>query len=758
MKQAVQKARKAVADPRNRIALWAVAVVFVLGFLEPLVPLDDAMRTVRNHIRSKPASGEIALVVVDAKSSAAVGEWPWPRDRIATLVDKLNERGVRRIAFDYPFVDTGRPADDARLADAFARSATKPMVAAKFEMALDTGERQLSMPSPRLAKHTETVGSSLYFNGFGHAWSTPYAFVNGTSVIPSLSSALAGKAGPPDGKIQIDYAIDPKTVPAVSALSVLNGDVGAALRGKDVVVGSGTVVMPFPGEVPRPRLYAHVLAAETLKLGTPLHLGWLPPFAVAVLLGGIVWFGRRSFAAIALGAGFVFAVALPLYLEGALVTVEPASALVLLAFLASVRAWRSYRRGDARINALTGLPNMLAFRERQLSPGEAIVAVRIKNYSEVVAALSQNEDALAAQIVARMSPGGGISIYQGDEGIFAWVAPAAMHDKLTDQLDALHNFFLQPISVGSWQVDVAIAFGVEASAGTDISGRFASALVAADEAAQSGMRWKYYDPKRLDEAEWKMSLLGRLDTAIGNGEVWVAYQPKLNLAGNEVVGMEALVRWSHPQRGAISPEEFVSVAESQGRIDKLTYFVLDEALKTVVATGGRFGVAVNLSARMFERREFVSRVAEAIAAHKVPAHLLTMEITESAAVESEASMLSTVDALVKLGVKVSIDDYGTGYCTLEYLKKVQATELKIDRGFVNAIDHSRSDRLLVNATIELAHSLGHTVVAEGVETEAALKVLEAMGCDIAQGYYIARPMPFADLVDFLGKPFMRQAA
>jgi EAL domain-containing protein (putative c-di-GMP-specific phosphodiesterase class I) len=161
---------------------------------------------------------------------------------------------------------------------------------------------------------------------------------------------------------------------------------------------------------------------------------------------------------------------------------------------------------------------------------------------------------------------------------------------------------------------------------------------------------------------------------------------------------------------------------------------------------------------MFSRKDFVRNVQEALRRYRVKATMLTIEITESAAVENEADMYTTVNALTALGVTVSIDDYGTGYCTLEYLKTIKATELKIDRGFVGAMDRNRSDRVLVNATIELAHSLGHSVVAEGVETLETLELLKSMGCDKAQGFFISRPMPREEFFQFVDRQARPEAA
>jgi len=530
------------------------------------------------------------------------------------------------------------------------------------------------------------------------------------------------------------------------------------LKGKVALVSTTRSAENVPGAEPVPIAFISAIAAETMMAGEQAYLGWWPGFAFAALASLVIWMAPRRWAIAAITLELVVLVTCPIVLETHGVYVDPAIGLLMAGAVIIMRAWRSYRRGDARVNPLTGLPNLLALKEHRLSGTHAIVAVRIKNYAELVAALAQSEDVLASQIAARLNAGNLSSLFHGDDGIFCWIAPASAPDELSDQLEAIHSFFMMPISVGGWQVDVSLAFGIDTSGSSDLGARFASALVAADEAAAAGHRWKYYDPSRLNEAEWNMSLLGRLDAAIETGEVWVAYQPKLDLKSGKVTGAEALVRWTHPERGAISPEEFVSVAEANGRIDKLTYFVLEQALMMVSATNNRLNVAVNLSAQMFGRKNFVGRLREMLRLYKVPGKMLTMEITESAAVEKEEELFATVNALTELGVVVSIDDYGTGYCTLEYLKKIKASELKIDRGFVAAMDRNRSDRVLVNATIELAHSLGHSVVAEGVETQEALDMLQSMGCDKAQGFFISRPMPRDEFMVFIGrKPALRAA-
>jgi EAL domain-containing protein (putative c-di-GMP-specific phosphodiesterase class I) len=265
----------------------------------------------------------------------------------------------------------------------------------------------------------------------------------------------------------------------------------------------------------------------------------------------------------------------------------------------------------------------------------------------------------------------------------------------------------------------------------------------------------------MKDANWRLSLLSQLDQAIENGEVWVAFQPQLDLKSGRLRGAEALARWTHPEKGPISPQEFVSAAEQGGRIEKLTMFVLDQAIAAAVRfnrEGAPFDIAVNLSARMLTMKSLPIEVRAVLARHGLDPARLTLELTETAALARDGSDLAPLIALRELGVRLSIDDYGTGLSTLDYLKKVPASEIKIDQSFIKAMPDHRSDLVMVQSTIALAHSLDRTVVAEGVETQELLDMLRALGCDAAQGYLIGRPTSPKGLLRRLQDDRRRHAA
>jgi EAL domain-containing protein (putative c-di-GMP-specific phosphodiesterase class I) len=297
-------------------------------------------------------------------------------------------------------------------------------------------------------------------------------------------------------------------------------------------------------------------------------------------------------------------------------------------------------------------------------------------------------------------------------------------------------------------IDLSIAFGVEIGSGRSLGNRLGSALVAAENAGQAGLKWKFHDPESLNDASWKLSILSQLDSAIDKGEVWVAYQPKLDLASRQIIGAEALARWTHPEKGPIAASEFVAAAEQHDRIGKLTDFVLEKAVGAAAAItrqGRDFNIAVNLSARLLADRGFTLRLSALLARHSLDARHLTLELTETAALIGTGEAVEMLARLRELGVNISIDDYGTGLSTLDYLKKIPASEIKIDQSFVKSMCDNRSDRVMVQSTIALAHSLGRRVVAEGVEQAEILEALIEMKCDVAQGYIIGRPMSLESL-------------
>jgi EAL domain-containing protein (putative c-di-GMP-specific phosphodiesterase class I) len=243
--------------------------------------------------------------------------------------------------------------------------------------------------------------------------------------------------------------------------------------------------------------------------------------------------------------------------------------------------------------------------------------------------------------------------------------------------------------------------------------------------------------------------MGEMRKALTNGDIFLAHQAKYNFRTHAIDSVETLVRWKHPTRGMVAPDLFVPMAEETGQVRALTEWVLTRAIaeqKQLAEAGHDLAMSINISGRLLGDPDFM---AFALRAVKSTSHQLCFEVTETAVIEHPKQALRNIEVLAANGVRVSIDDYGSGLSSLAYLKQLPAHELKIDTIFIQSLTNSQRDALLVRSTIDLAHGLGMKVTAEGVENPAAFSLLAAMGCDMAQGYLIARPAPLADLVTLL---------
>lgn len=258
-----------------------------------------------------------------------------------------------------------------------------------------------------------------------------------------------------------------------------------------------------------------------------------------------------------------------------------------------------------------------------------------------------------------------------------------------------------------------------------------------------GATYSVFDPRMVDDVRDQAELLNDLRLALSRGQLDLYYQPKIHAPTAQITAAEALLRWHHPRRGMISPTVFIPLAERHGLIGSIGAWVIDEACRQAREwrdQGLRMRVAVNLSAHQLRQQDLPAHIAATLAKHQINPELLTCEITESVAMEDTEATLRFFTELAAVGVHISIDDFGAGYSSLAYLRKLPATELKVDRGFVLDLENSEGARKIAQAVVNLAQALNMKVVAEGVETDAQYQILRSMGYDQVQGFLFAKPM------------------
>ncbi len=413
---------------------------------------------------------------------------------------------------------------------------------------------------------------------------------------------------------------------------------------------------------------------------------------------------------------------------------------------------------QASHDALTDLPNRARFMSLvqgalsgagEQSTPQALLLLNISRFKEVNNTLGHaNGDMLLRQLATRLSgaaPAGAVvARLGGDE--FAVLLPNTDGHRATASARAIQGAVADSFLIAgvTFDIEAGIGIAVGPEHGTDAQTLLQHADLALHAARFAREGFAFYAPRQDTHSPERLSLLGELRRGIEQGQLFLVFQPQINIVDLRPAGVEVLVRWRHPQRGLVPPDQFIGLAEETGAIRPLTAWVLEAALQQcdVWRTMGlNLGISVNISARNLHDVALPTMVSDLLERNQVSPSLLTLEITESTIMDDPARALMMLTQLSTMGIRLEIDDFGTGYSSLGYLKRLPVDGLKVDKTFVLHLVEDARDEAIVTSTITLAHSLGLHVVAEGVETAEALARLTELGCDVAQGYYLSRPLP-----------------
>ncbi|MFZ6777984.1 EAL domain-containing protein [Undibacterium sp. Ji83W] len=420
-------------------------------------------------------------------------------------------------------------------------------------------------------------------------------------------------------------------------------------------------------------------------------------------------------------------------------------------------------------DTLTNLPNRALFTDML---EEAIASARSHEKSCYVLMMDLDRfkhvndvmghrfgDILLNQVAIRLSAelgAGGTKPARlgGDE--FAILLPASSKENALDLANRILRSLEKPISIEDQTVDLGAGIGIagfpeHAGDAQSLLSRVEVAMYAAKQGNSGAV---IYSPDIDKSSQQSLSLLSELRAALEQQAFRLYVQPKVGLDHDQVIAVEALVRWIHPERGFIFPDQFIPFAEQTGFIRQLTHWVMNEAARVCHAWNQQsihLKISVNISTRDLLDQDLPGKFAQILQNHEVKAASFCLEITESAIMDDPVRAFQTLDKLHAMGFELSIDDFGTGYSSLAYLKRLPVHELKIDKSFVLKMEKDIDDTKIVKSTIDLGHNMGLRVVAEGVENIEVMNLLKELGCDQAQGYYISKPMPSADMPAWLSK-------
>jgi len=749
---------------------FAVSLVLtvIVGITGAGAPVDRLLESAIGRLASRPVSGQIVVVGVDDKTLQTVQSQELTVANHARLINAVNAAGAKRLFVDYSYRRRLTDPDFPKVVAAVRKMDDRIVLAVPATETKGTDVVVDYWPVPAFGNRAQRACICWEYE-FWQVWNVPLGVMAKDRLLPSFSAVMADRKVTEPGRFSLDLSYDTDTVTEYSAIDVIDGKVAAReLRGKDVIFaptsGNSSDKHYLPGHDQVPGAYIHLIAGEALKRGNPVDLGWLPGIvaALVILAGALTYRGGRWYTRIALLATLgLFAAKILLSLS--LISTQIGAGCFLLAAVGA-NVSRTRRRDSAqRENPVSGLPNFEALRTQPAFGSATVIAAKVVNFEDLAAFIpGDGIGKLVEQVTRRLQLASqGTTLHHDLDGTFAWLVPYYQHSQIEGQLAGLSALFNAPLTIGELRIDVAIAFGVNDEFEGSNAQRLAAALVAAEQSIRSRSLWTKYTPREKDDAGWQLSFHSQLEDALTGGDIWVAFQPQYQVATRKLVGLEALVRWTHPTRGPIPPDEFIVQAEKSQDIYRLTLFVMDQAIRSAAqlqARGQDIHMSVNLSATLLDHSDLVGTIRTMLTAHHLPPEKLTVEITETAQIENSRQARQTLAQLRRAGVRLSIDDYGTGQSNLEYLTEIEADEIKIDKRFVMTMRDSQRNLEVVKSTIDLAHRLGAVAVAEGIEDAPTLALLEQLGCDVGQGYLLGKPQLFTELLNSLSDtPHSRSA-
>jgi diguanylate cyclase (GGDEF)-like protein len=488
-----------------------------------------------------------------------------------------------------------------------------------------------------------------------------------------------------------------------------------------------------------------------LSLSRPFGRGWALLLGAALVVGPLVTLIRDRHTLEAGSAPVAFA----------------SAALAVLVLWRNARVTQDRREAESQItfmglhDELTGLPNRALLVDRlELALARSlrtedlitVIALGVDGFKPLNDGLGHDVgDLLLKEVATRLShelrPEDTVARFGGDEFVIL-AEDVASHDDASALAERLRVSLTDPFHLGGQDVFATASFGValagnQGRSPTTLLQHADAAMYRAKEAGRD--RVEFFDARMQEAVETHLALSGDLHRALVNGELVVHYQPIVDLESEEMIGTEALIRWQHPERGLIRPDQFISIAESSGLINPIGTWVLDTALAQLAEWQGsvrRFAgmeIAVNVSAIQLVRRDFPRDVASSLSRSGVDPKFVVLEITEGILLEDASAALRAMQELKDLGVQIALDDFGTGYSSLSYLLRFPVDILKIDLSFVRGLGVDADATAIVGSVVSLGRTLGLKVIAEGVETEAQFQHLKRVGCPMAQGYHFGRP-------------------
>lgn len=740
----------------SQVLLSLAAAIVVLFVLDIPKLIDEMPRVLVSRLMPRPVSGDIVLVTTDRE----VGKKDSVAEREAAAIAALDRMNPKLIVFEgrFPEDDPGIPALRNAIRQATARvvvawpaiagqiTADKPQTNISAQETLSFSRNAYLPVDGEAVDANRTSLTGFVFEAADH-------FTTNDGTLPTLGVALVSEDAIPDAPYPIDFRFMPSSIPTVTLSSIERNEVDpTTIEGKRIVIAvprnGNSALIITPRTKSMPSAMVGIIAAETLMSRSLLKVDWYYPFAalgIMLLAAASLSKQPRRFAYFLI---VVASLAAPFVAAGFDRLLPTGMVYTLLAIYAAIRIRSNWRERAAGIDAVSGLANFHTLQEDFAKSTGRLVVAKVENFEEILASLEPSlHGSFIQQISQRLAVGSDTRIYTDSTGHFAWFDEMEHAKSHITGLLALAG---APLRVGERTLDFSCAFGILDNEITKPRQAISATIVAAETALKRASRMALVSEQGGSDTDWQLSLHSSLDHAIAHQHIYLLFQPQCLLESGHVVGAEALVRWKHPQRGEISPSEFIPFIEKAGRLKPLTAHTLRLAARSAnVALNAGARISVNISATLLAEHDFIALICDNVAAGGGRPQAITIEITETAKIEDFRTAARNLEILQAKGFHVSLDDFGTGEANLSLLVGLPCDEIKIDRSFVTLAQHNERARIVIRALNDTARKAGMRLVAEGIETETEQDLLLSLGCVIGQGFLYGRPMRISELLSML---------
>lgn len=738
----------------GRKLLLFAAICGALGAADFSRPVSLFLYTLQTKAATKPVSGDIVVVGIDSLSINTVGRWPWPRDKQAELLKKIDGYGPKAV-----YVDIGYQGKTTPKADSSLRSAFETMTAPTKVIALATERNDRSVRS--IYSHTAVVGSTKSVTAytpdlFGYVWEMPTRIGTDIGSLQSVAASIAELNDPQPTAFRIDLGYDPNSIPVFSAKNILEQSIDQnKLKGKIVILGvtdeTQKDIHSMPGWGKQAGVLFHVIGAETLKDGIPKERGWLLflAFAVAICAFHLSSLGLKYSQHIT-WTGTIGILSASTWFTTLHIGNDPLPALALLGSTAFYVARQKAALIRSQRNVETGFSDMTGYMvEEVVSNALFVGATLYRAETRLGYALPEDEMKIMKEVGRRLSTLiDERQLTHNENQQFLWEMPSIATSKLAEHLEGLRQLFAEPLVIDGRKIDVDIYFGVDRNINNNIKSRMESALEASVEASKSQSAFKIATTADF-EAHLRSQFAAELETAIVNGDIELMFEAQKNLANDLVESAGVSIKWTHPAHGQIATAELFALARESGNLQKLTEFLCEQA----IADAGRlakqrpgFAVSFKISMDMILISNFGTKMLAIAEKAQCQLNSIIFDLVDVHKYKYNDRAQRAFSNLQNQGFRVGIGDFGMTDADIDLLRIFRPNEIFLIKSFSTELLGSTSNQIFADSALRIARADNVVTNADGIDDRDVLLALRRRGCDRGKGKIIAMPLNFKDFM------------